>query len=64
VCIESIGEMNNAYQILVGNPESKRPVGRPRCRWEDHIRMDVREKGVKLWTGYICLRKGTSDGLL
>ena len=35
----------NAYKVLVGKPESKRPFGRPRRRWEDNIKMDVREVG-------------------
>jgi hypothetical protein len=38
----------NAYSILVGKPEGKRPLGRPRRRWEDRIGMDVREIG---WGG-------------
>jgi hypothetical protein len=38
-----MGEMRTAYNILVGKPEGKRPLGRPRCRWEDNIRMDLRE---------------------
>jgi hypothetical protein len=33
------------YKVLVGNPKGKRPLGRPRCRWEDGIRMDFREIG-------------------
>jgi hypothetical protein len=33
----------NAYRILVGKPEGRRPLGRPRCRWEDNIKMDLRE---------------------
>jgi hypothetical protein len=39
------GEKRNAYRILVGKPEGKRPLGRPRRRWEDNIRMDLRETG-------------------
>jgi hypothetical protein len=35
--------MKNAYNILVGKPEGNRPLGRPRSRWEDSIRMDLRE---------------------
>jgi hypothetical protein len=38
-----MGEKRNAYRILVGKPERKRPLGRPRCRWEDNIRIDLRE---------------------
>jgi hypothetical protein len=37
----------NAYNILFGKPEGKRPLGRPRRRWEDNIRMDLREIGRK-----------------
>jgi hypothetical protein len=39
------GEKRHAYRILVGEPEGKRPLGRPRCRWDDNIRMDLREIG-------------------
>jgi hypothetical protein len=35
----------NAYRVLVGNTKGKRPLGRPRCRWEDKIKMDLREIG-------------------
>jgi hypothetical protein len=34
------GERRGVYRILVGKPEGKRPLGRPRCRWEDNIKMD------------------------
>ena len=33
------------YRVLVGKPEGKRPLGRPRCRWEDNITMDLQEVG-------------------
>ena len=38
-------QFRNAYRVLVGKPESKRPLGRPRRRWEDNIKMDLREVG-------------------
>jgi hypothetical protein len=40
-----MGEERKVYKVLVGKPEGKRPLGRPRCRWEDEIRMDLREIG-------------------
>jgi hypothetical protein len=43
--VARIGEKRNEYRILVGRPEEKRPLGRPRRRWEDNIKMDVREIG-------------------
>jgi hypothetical protein len=53
----------NAYRILVGKPEGKRPLERPRCKWKDNIIMNFREDGVML-TGLIWLRIGTSGVLL
>jgi hypothetical protein len=40
--VERMGEKRNAYRISVGKPEGKRPLGRPRRRWEDNIKMDLR----------------------
>jgi hypothetical protein len=42
------GEKRGAYRILVGRPERRRPLGRPRHRWEDNIRMDLQEVGYDL----------------
>jgi hypothetical protein len=39
------GEMRNLCNVLVGKPEGKKSLGRPRHRWEDNIRMDIREMG-------------------
>jgi hypothetical protein len=47
-----------------GNPEGKRPLERPRRRWEDGIRIDLREIGLGVWIGFDCLRTGTGGGLL
>jgi hypothetical protein len=43
-----MGEKRHTYRILVGKPEGKRPLGRPRRRWENNIKMDLREIG---WGG-------------
>jgi hypothetical protein len=40
-----MGEKRGAYRILVGRPQGRRPLGRPRCRWEDNIKMDLQEVG-------------------
>jgi hypothetical protein len=40
-----MGEMRGIYGVLVGKPEGKRPLGRPRHRWEDKIKMDLQEVG-------------------
>jgi hypothetical protein len=59
--VARIGEIRTAYRILVGKPEGKRPVGRPRRRWVDNIKMDL--DGM-VWIGSIWLRIRTSGGLL
>jgi hypothetical protein len=43
-----MGEKRNPYRILVGKPEGRRPIGRPRRRWVDNFKMDLREIG---WDG-------------
>jgi len=52
------------YRDLVGKPESKRPLGRPRRRWEDNITMDIQEVGCGVWTGSSWLGLGTDGGHL
>jgi hypothetical protein len=44
-----MGEVRGAYKILVGRPEDRRPLGRPRRRWEDNIKMYLREELVTVW---------------
>jgi hypothetical protein len=51
------GEDINAYRILVGKPEGKRPLGRPRRRWEDNIKMCLREI-----TKILVRTEGTGSG--
>ncbi|KAJ4425779.1 hypothetical protein ANN_27404 [Periplaneta americana] len=74
--VARMGESRNAYRVLVGRPEGKRPLGRPRRRWEDNIKMDLREVGyddrdwINLpqdrdqWRAYHFLQlKGSKAGL-
>jgi hypothetical protein len=58
-----MGAKRNAYRILVGKPEGKRPLGRPRRRWVDTNKKDHGDDG-QVWIGSIWLRIGTSGGLL
>jgi hypothetical protein len=44
-----MGEERKVYRVLVGKPEGKRLLGRPRHRWEDGIKMDLREIGLGVW---------------
>jgi hypothetical protein len=59
-----MGEMINAYKILVGNPEGKRLFGRPRCKWKDSIRMDIKDIWWEIADWFIWLRTGTSGRFL
>jgi hypothetical protein len=61
-----MGEKRHACRVLVGKPEGKRPMGRPRHRWVGNIKMDLREIGWDgmVWIGLIWLRIGSSGGLL
>jgi hypothetical protein len=44
--VTRMGEGRSVDRVLVGMPEGKRPLGRPRCRWDDNIKMDLRELGI------------------
>jgi hypothetical protein len=57
-------EDRKVYKVLVGEPKGKRPLRRPKRRWEDGIRMDLRETGWGMWSGFGWLRTGISGGLL
>ena len=50
-----MGERRGVYRVLVGKPEGKRPLGRPRCRWVDNIRMYLQEVGCGYmdWIGLV-----------
>jgi len=40
-----VGHGRGLYRVLMGKPEGKRPLGRPRCRWKDNMKMDLQEMG-------------------
>jgi hypothetical protein len=61
--VARMGEGRNMYGVLVGKSEGKRPLGRPWRRWEDGIKMDLREIGWG-WSGFSWLRIGMFGGLL
>jgi hypothetical protein len=44
-------EGRDLYRVVVGKPEGKRPLGRPRPRWKDNIKMDLQVVGCGVWTG-------------
>jgi hypothetical protein len=49
-----MGEKRNVYRILVGKPERKRPLGRPKCNWVNNIKIDLKEReNWVVWTGTV-----------
>ena len=58
------GKSRVAYRILVGKPEGSRPLGIRKRRWEDNIKMGLREVDWGAWTGSILVRTGIGGGLL
>ena len=62
--MERMEEERGVYRVLVRKPERKRPLGRPRRRWEDNIKIDLQEVGGVVGTGWSWLRIGTGGGHL
>jgi hypothetical protein len=62
--VACMGATRCSCKILFRKPEGMRPLGRFGCRWEDNIRMDLREIGQKVWTAFIWCRVGISCVLL
>jgi hypothetical protein len=52
------------YGVLLGKPEGKTPLGKPRHRWVDNIKMDLQEVYIGAWIGSSCLRIRTDGGHL
>jgi hypothetical protein len=59
-----MGEIMGVHKVLVEKLEGRRPLGRPRHRWENNINMDLREMGWWACTTSIWLKTGTGGGLL
>jgi hypothetical protein len=57
--VARMGEEIGVYKVLVGKPEGKRLLGRPRRRWKGNIKIDIHEVAYGGWTGSIWLRIGT-----
>jgi len=62
--VARIGEKKSAYKILVGKPDGRSLLGRPRHRWEDNIRSGLREIRWKMWNGCNWLKTEIRGGLL
>jgi len=62
--VARMGQERGVHRVLVGKPEGKSPLGRPRRRWEDNIKMDLQEVRGVVWTGWSWLRIGTGGGHL
>ena len=62
--VARMGEERGVYRVLVGKPEGRRPLGRPRRRWVDNIRMDLLEVDVRICTGLGWPRIETVGGRL
>jgi hypothetical protein len=62
--VARMGEERKACNVLVGKPEGKRPLGRPRRMWEDGIRMILGRLAWWVWIGFDCLRTRAGGGLL
>ena len=62
--VARMGDKIGAHRVLMGKPEGERPLGRPRRRWEEDIKMDLQEFGCGTWTRLILLSIGTGSGLL
>jgi hypothetical protein len=62
--VACMGERRGVYSVLVGKPEGKIPLGKPRFRWEGNIKMDIQEVGCGSWTDLIWLRIGIGGRFL
>jgi hypothetical protein len=64
VHVACMDERRGAYRVLTGRPEGRRPLRRPRRRWEDNMKKDLKAVGWRAWTGLSWLSIGTGGGFL
>jgi hypothetical protein len=57
--VARVGERSGTYRVLVRKLEEKKPIGRPRSRWENNIKMYLQDVGWRAWTGLIWIGVGT-----
>ena len=62
--VARMGERRGVYTVLMGKPKGRRPLGSPRRRWEDNIKMDLQQVDVGAWTGSSWLMIGSGGGHL
>jgi hypothetical protein len=62
--VARMGERRGVYRFLVGKPDGKRPLGRPRRRWQDNTKKDLQEVDLGVWTGSSWLTIGAGGGHL
>jgi hypothetical protein len=62
--VARMGKGRGMYRVLVGKPEVKRPLGKPRRGWEDNIKIGIQAVGCGVWTGLSWRRIGTGGGHL
>ena len=62
--VARMGERRGVYRVLIGKPEGKSPLVRPRCRWLDNMKMNLQEVGCGVWNGSSWHRIGTGGGHL
>ena len=58
--VACVGNKRNSYRIVVGKPQREKPLGQPRCRWEDDIKMSLKDIG---WEDVDCVEQGQVAGI-
>ena len=64
ICYGFSNSSRGVYWVLVGRPEGRRPLGIPRRKWDDNMKMDLQEVGCVVWTGSSWLGMRTGSGHL